>query len=72
MGKVECVNGTESNIEGRGSISFFAIVNQGQEQILELGESLHVPQYTKNLVSFKKPKEQNAIVHFDAKHRSFN
>ena len=68
-GKVEGANGTESNIEGRGSISFFAKDNQGQDQILELEESLYVPQYTKNLVSIKKLNEQNASVHFDTKPR---
>ena len=53
MGNVECANGTESSIEGRGSVSFLAKDNQGQDQILELEQSLYVPQYTKNLVSIK-------------------
>ena len=34
MGNVECANGTESSIEGRGSVSFLAKDNQGQDQIL--------------------------------------
>ena len=53
MGKVECANGTESSIEGRGSFDFLAKENQGQDQILEHEQSLYVPQYTKNLVSIK-------------------
>ena len=54
MGNVECANGTESSIEGRGSVSFLAKDNQGQDQILELEKSLYIPQYPKNLVSIKK------------------
>ena len=68
-GKIECTNGTESNIEGGRSLSFFAKHNQGQNQTWELEKSLHVPQYTKNLVSIKKLNEQNASGHFDAKLR---
>ena len=68
--KVECANGTESNVEGRGSISFFAKDNQGQDQILELEESMYVPQYTKILGSIKILNEQNASVHFDTKPRT--
>ena len=48
MGKVQCANGTESSIEGRGSLLFLAKNNQGLDQILELEESLYVPQYTKS------------------------
>ena len=69
MGKVECANGTESSVEGRGSVKFLAKHNHGQDQILELEQSLYVPQYTKNLPSIKKPNEQNASVHFDANFR---
>ena len=69
MGSVECANGTESSIEGRGSVSFLAKDNQGQDQILELEQSLYVPHYTKKLVSIKKLNEQNASVHFDANPR---
>ena len=54
MGDVECANGTESSIEGRVSVSFLAKDNQGQDRILQLEQSLYVPQYTKNLVSIKK------------------
>ena len=54
ISNVECANGTESSIEGRGSVSFLAKVNKGQDQILELEQSVYVPQYTKNLVSIKK------------------
>ena len=43
MCNVECANGTESSIEGRGSVSFLAKDNQGQDQILELEQSLYVP-----------------------------
>ena len=57
MGNVECANGTESSIEGRGSVSFLAKDNQGQDQILELEQSLYVPQCTKNLVSIKKAEQ---------------
>ena len=69
FGNVECANGTESSIEGRGSVSFLAKDNQGRDQILELEQSSYVPQYTKNLVSIKKLNEQNASVHFDANPR---
>ena len=69
MGNVECANGTESSIEGQGYVSFLAKDNQGQDQILELEQSLYVPQYTKNLVSIKKLNEQNASVNFDANPR---
>ena len=70
--KVECANGTESSIKGRGSVSFLANDNQGQYQIFDFEELLYVPQYTqyaKNLVLIKKLNEQNASVHFDANAR---
>ena len=54
MGKVECANGTESSIEGRGSVSFLAKDNQGQDHVLELEQSLYVTQYTKTKVSIKE------------------
>ena len=56
MGNVVCANGTESSIEARGSVSFLAKDNQGQDQISELEQSLYVPQYTKNLLSIKKQR----------------
>ena len=40
--------------------------NQGQDQILELEQSLYVPQYTKNLVSIEKLNEQKASIYFYA------
>ena len=47
LGKVECANGTESSIEGRRSVNSLAKDNQGQDKILELEQSLYVPQYTR-------------------------
>ena len=73
-GKVECANGIESNIKGRGSITFFGKDNQRQDQILEFEESLYVPQYTKNLVSVENVSEQYNLLYLqvDCLHEQSN
>ena len=68
-GKVSCANGTESVVEGRGKIEFFAKNSRGILQKVALENALHVPQYSKNLISIKRLNVAEAKVIFDEKPR---
>ena len=68
-GKVSCANGTESVVEGRGKIEFFAKNSRGTLQKEALENALHVPQYSKNLISIRRLNVAEAKVIFDEKPR---
>ena len=68
-GKVSCANGTESVVEGRGKIEFFARNSRRILQKVALENALHVPQFSKNLISIKRLNVAEAKVILDEKPR---
>ena len=64
-GIVSCANNTESIIEGRGDVQFYAEDTNGEKKIIELKNALYVPDYSRNLVSVKRLTEMNMQAIFD-------
>ena len=64
-----CANGTESVVEGRDKIEFFAKNSWGTLQNVALENNLHDPQYSQNLIATKRLNVAEAKVLFDEKPR---
>ena len=67
--KVSCANGTESVVEGRAKIEFFAKNSRGTFQKVALKNALFVPQCLKYLITIKRLNVAEAKVIFDEKPR---